>query len=144
MGESAHFKCNIKQSARLSQHVCAMKPVNVLIICFNLSELYEILFYERFEWCMCVRGIGSKQHTGVSKANSASSPIWLKTKPRMDSEILRIDPESLERESRCIDFSSHPLNILNICPVCCVLKSCRVSLSLSNAFSGTEIWYQII
>ncbi len=47
---------------------------------------------------MCVCGIGSKQHTGVSKANSASSHIWLKTK-------LRLDPESLERESRCIDGS---------------------------------------
>ncbi len=36
---------------------------------------------------------------GVSKANSASSLIWLKTKPRIDSEILTIDPESFERES---------------------------------------------
>ncbi len=33
-----------------------------------------------------------------------SSHIWLKTKLRIDSEILRIDPESLERESRWIDF----------------------------------------
>ncbi len=48
---------------------------------------------------------GSKQHTGVSKANSSSSHIWLKTKLRIYSEILRIDPESLERESRCIDES---------------------------------------
>ncbi len=35
--------------------------------------------------------------------NSASSHIWLKTKLRINSEILRIDPESLERELRCID-----------------------------------------
>ncbi len=53
-----------------------------------------------------MRGIGSKQNTGVSKADSESSHIWLKTKLRIDSEILRIDPESLERESRCIDFFS--------------------------------------
>ncbi len=45
---------------------------------------------------VCVWGIGSKQNKGVSKANSASSHIWLKTKLRIDSEILRI--ESLERE----------------------------------------------
>ncbi len=43
--------------------------------------------------------------TGFSKANSASSQIWLKTKLRIDYEILIIDPESLERESRCIDGS---------------------------------------
>ncbi len=30
---------------------------------------------------------GSKQNTGVCKANSASSHIWLKTKLRIDSEI---------------------------------------------------------
>ncbi len=55
-------------------------PVNALVIRFNLSELYERLFYRRFEWCMCmcVWGIGSKRNTGVSKANSASSHIWLK------------------------------------------------------------------
>ncbi len=53
---------------------------------------------------VCVRGIGSKQNTSVSKANSASSHICLKTKLRIYSEILRIDPESLERESQCIDF----------------------------------------
>ncbi len=61
--------------------------------------------------CVCERGIGSKQNMGVSKANSASSHIWLKTKLRINSEILRIDPESLERESLCIDgsiFFSHP------------------------------------
>ncbi len=39
------------------------------------------------------------QHTGVSKANSAPSHIWLKTKLRIDSEIQRIDSESLESES---------------------------------------------
>ncbi len=44
---------------------------------------------------VCVCGIGSKQNTGVSKANSASSHIWLKT----------ISSDSLERESRCIDGS---------------------------------------
>ncbi len=37
--------------------------------------------------------------------NSALSHIWLKTKLRIDSEILKIDPESLERESGCIDGS---------------------------------------
>ncbi len=52
-----------------------------------------------------VWGIGSKQQTGVFKANSASSHILLKIKLRIDSEILRIDPESLERESWCIDGS---------------------------------------
>ncbi len=46
---------------------------------------------------MRVWGIGSKQNTGVSKANSALSHIWLKTKLRIDSEILRIDQQSLER-----------------------------------------------
>ncbi len=30
---------------------------------------------------------------------------WLKTELRIASEILRIDPASLERESRCIDGS---------------------------------------
>ncbi len=82
-----------------------MKPVNVLVICLNLSKLYEGLFYGRFEWCVCVRGIGSKQNTGVSKANSASSYIWWKTKLRIDSEILTIDRVSFERKSRCIDGS---------------------------------------
>ncbi len=53
--------------------------------------------------CVCVWGIGNKQNTGVSKANSASSHIWLKTMLRIYSDILRIDPESLERELRCID-----------------------------------------
>ncbi len=47
-------------------------------------------------------GIRSKPNMGVSKANSVSSHICLKTKLRIDSEILRIDPESFERESRCI------------------------------------------
>ncbi len=54
---------------------------------------------------VCVWGIGSKQNTGVFKANSASPHIWLKIKLRIDS-----DPELLERESRCIDgsiFLSH-------------------------------------
>ncbi len=56
---------------------------------------------------VCVWGIGSKQNTGVSKANSASSHIWLKTK-------LRIDPWNSQNRSRivgeriamhrCIDF----------------------------------------
>ncbi len=41
---------------RVSHSVsCEMKPVNVLVIRFDLSELYERLFYGRFEWCMCVR-----------------------------------------------------------------------------------------
>ncbi len=60
---------------------------------------------------VCVWGIGIKQNMGVSKANSASMPIWLKTKLRIDSEKLKTDRESLERESRCIDgsiFFSHP------------------------------------
>ncbi len=65
-----------------------MKPVNVLVIRFNLSELYEILFYGRVERCMCVWGIGSKQNTGISKANSASSHIWLKTKLRTKLRII--------------------------------------------------------
>ncbi len=38
--------------------------------------------------CLCVRENGSKRQTGVSKANSVSSHIWLKTKLRIDSEIL--------------------------------------------------------
>ncbi len=54
-GETAYFTCNIKQSAVYHSASCAMKPVNVLEIRFNLSELYERLFYGRFEWCMCVR-----------------------------------------------------------------------------------------
>ncbi len=37
------------------------------------------------------------------KQNSASSHIWLKTKLRIDSENLRIDPELLEnRDGSCI------------------------------------------
>ncbi len=59
---------------------------------------------------VCVWGIGSKQNTGVSKENSASSHIWLKTKLRIDSDIFRIDPESLERESRWIDLFLPPLH----------------------------------
>ncbi len=47
---------------------------------------------------ICEWGIGSKHNTGVSKANSASSHIWLKTKLRIDSEILRI--QNRWRESR--------------------------------------------
>ncbi len=65
----------------------------------------------------CVWGIGSKQNTGVSKSNLASSHIWLKTKLRIDSEILRIYLESLEREPRCIDesiFSPNPYIFINI------------------------------
>ncbi len=31
-----------------------MKSVNVLVIRFNLSELYERLFNGQFEWCVCV------------------------------------------------------------------------------------------
>ncbi len=84
-----------------------MKPVNVLVIRFNLSELYERLFYGRFEWCMCVSNWKQAEY-GCSKANSALSHIWLKTKLRIHSEILRIDPESLERESRWINFSFLP------------------------------------
>ncbi len=61
------------------------------------------------EGSVCVWGNESKQNTGVSNKNSASSHIWLKTKLRIDSEILRIDPESLERESRWIDFFLPPL-----------------------------------
>ncbi len=52
---------------------------------------------------VCVWGIGRKQNTGVSKANQVASHIWLKTKLRIDSEIITIDPETLKRESRCID-----------------------------------------
>ncbi len=51
-----------------------------------------------------------KQNTGVSKANTASSHIWLKTKLRIHSEILRIPPESLESKSRCIDGSIYSPN----------------------------------
>ncbi len=51
---------------------------------------------------VCVWVTVSQQNTGVSKANSASSPIWLKTK-------LRIDPELLERESRWINYFLPPL-----------------------------------
>ncbi len=53
---------------------------------------------------VCVWGIGNKQT--VSKANTASLHIWLK---KINSEILRIDPKSLERDSRCIDFFLPPL-----------------------------------
>ncbi len=52
---------------------------------------------------VCVRNRKQAEY-GFSRANSASSHFWLKTKLRIDSEILRIDPESLERESRWIDF----------------------------------------
>ncbi len=53
---------------------------------------------------VCVGGIGSKLNTGVSKVNSASSHIWLKTKLIIASETLRIDRESF---SESIIFS-HP------------------------------------
>ncbi len=52
---------------------------------------------------VCMWRIGSKQNMAVYKAKSASSYIWLKTKLRIDSEILRLDPESSERESRWIE-----------------------------------------
>ncbi len=108
--ETAHFKCTIKQNVHLSW--LTAHPVQWS--CFNFSELYERLFYERFKWC--VWGIGSKQHTGVSKANSASSHIWLKTELRIDSEILRIDPESLEKESEWINFFPLPPLSVHHCP----------------------------
>ncbi len=68
-----------------------MKPVNVLMIHFNLCKLYERLFYVRFEWCMCVCVYvcvweRNWKQAGVSKANSASSHIWLKTKLRIVRE----------------------------------------------------------
>ncbi len=66
-----------------------MKPLNVLVIHFNIYKLMK------GSSGVCVWVIGSKQNTGVSKANPASSHIWLKTKLKIDSEILRIDPESL-------------------------------------------------
>ncbi len=97
MCETAHFKCNIKQSARLSQRILCNEarecPCNSLQPFRTLKD-----YFTEGSSGVCVWGIGSKQNTGVSKANSASSHIWLKTK-------LRIDPESLERESRCIDAS---------------------------------------
>ncbi len=52
-----------------------MKPVNVLVIRFNLSELYERLFYGKFEWCVCVRDWMQAKYS-VSKANAASSHIY--------------------------------------------------------------------
>ncbi len=54
MGETAHFKCNVKKVRVSHSASCAMKPANVLVIRFNLSELYERLFYGRFEWCSYV------------------------------------------------------------------------------------------
>ncbi len=39
---------------------------------------------------VCVWGIGSKQNTCVYKVNSVSSHIWLKTKLRINSEILNL------------------------------------------------------
>ncbi len=38
---------------------------------------------------VCVGGIGSKQNPGVSKANYSSSHIWLKTKLRINSELIQ-------------------------------------------------------
>ncbi len=49
---------------------------------------------------VCVRNWKQAEY-GFSKSH-----FWLKTKLWIDSEILRIDPESLERESRWIFFFS--------------------------------------
>ncbi len=109
-GETAHFKCNIKQSARLSQRILCNEACECPCNSLQPFRTFKDYFTEGLSG-LCVWGIGSKQNTCVSKANSASSHIWLKTKLRIDSEILRIDPESLKRESWCIDgsiFSSHP------------------------------------
>ncbi len=69
MVETAHFKCTIKQSTRLSVTAasCAMKHVNVLVIRFNLSE---ILFYGRFEWYICVRNCKQAEFTLMHLADA--------------------------------------------------------------------------
>ncbi len=99
-GETATSSVH-QTNACLSQRSSAMKPVNLLVTHSNLSEPYERLFYRRFEWCMHVRNWKQAAYE-CFKSNSVSSFTWLKSKPRIDSEILRIDPESFERESPCI------------------------------------------
>ncbi len=72
---------------------------------------------------VCVWGIGSKQNTGVSKANSASSHIWLK----LSSESILKFSESIQHRWRenhdglikkNISFISHPLNITRVSFYC--------------------------
>ncbi len=71
-----------------------MKHVNVLVIPNFMKD-----YFTEGSSGVCVWGIGSKQNTCVSKANTASSHNWLKTK-------LRIDPESLERKIAMQSFES--------------------------------------
>ncbi len=81
-----NVKCNIKQSMRLSQCILCNEACECACNSLQPFRTFRILFYGRFEWCMCVWGIGSKQNTGVSKANSASAHIWLKTELRIIGE----------------------------------------------------------
>ncbi len=75
-------------NACLSQRSCAMKPANLLVTCSNLSKPYERLFYRRFKGRLHVRNWKQAAY-GCFQSNS-SSLIRLKSKPRIDSEILRI------------------------------------------------------
>ncbi len=140
MGETAQFKCNIKQSVRLSQRILCNEarecPCNSLQ---PFWTLWKIILWKVVRVCACVCGIWSKQNTGVSKANSASLHIWLKTKLRIDSEIFIIDPESLKKESGCIDgsvFSPTPTAymLLWACKKYC---RCTYSIHEKTLFKGS-------
>ncbi len=73
-----------------------MKRVNVLLNRFNLSELYERLFYGGFEWCV------------YEELKASRIRVFLKQTPRHRRvNKLRIQ-EWLERELRCINCFSHP------------------------------------
>ncbi len=85
MGETAHFKCNIKQSAYLSQRIQCNEarecPCNSRQ---TFQTLWKIILRKVRVVYVCEE-LEKKQNTGVSKANLASSHIWLKTKLRIDS-----------------------------------------------------------
>ncbi len=116
-----HTSSVTSNKARVSHSAsCAMKPANVLVIRFNLSELYERLFYGRFEWCMCVRN--RKQAVGVSKANSASSHIWLKT----NSESI----QNRWRENRDGSIFFLPPILIILQKIYISNKCCSVKLSI--------------
>ncbi len=108
-GETAHFKCNVKQSARLSQRILCSEarecPCNSLQPFRTLKD-----YFTEGSSDVCVRGIGSKQNTCVSKANSASSHIWLKTELRIVGERIVMHP--------WIDFFLPPLFEMCCFPKC--------------------------
>ncbi len=95
-----HTSSVYQTNACHSQWSCAMKPVNVLVITPIFPKLIKDYFTEGFSWCMW--GIESKQHMAVSKANSASSHIWLKTSPELILKFSELIQNRLREMNRYI------------------------------------------